>query len=357
MGTAIAAPYPVDSPDPSGTTVVDENAPATATVTRDIVTLGASAGGIETLRRLVSGLPDSYPGAIFVVVHIGPESRSEIPAILSRAGPLPAVRAEHGMPIRHGVIHIAPPDEHLLVEPGRLAVVHGPVENRHRPAIDPLFRSAAWAYGPRVVGVVLSGSLDDGTAGLWAIKSCGGTTIVQEPSEALYPDMPNNALMHNRVDHRLLLNDIAPLLAQFAREPLRPARGPSPPASIKDEIEFARVNRGTDAMARLGHLSAFTCPTCRGALWEIDEGGHLRYRCHTGHAFSQASLLLDQGTAAEESLYIALRTVEEKAMSLRRLADRMTGRSAALRADYESRASEMESTADVLRGLLAGQHE
>jgi len=327
---------------------------ALTAVTRDIVVMGASAGGIETLRRLVADLPESYKGSIFVVVHLGAESRSELPAILSRAGPLPAVRAEDGMPIKRGVIHVAPPNNHLLVQPGRLAVVHGPRENRHRPAIDPLFRSAAWAYGPRVVGVVLSGSLDDGTAGLWAIKSCGGTTVVQEPSEALYSDMPTNAMMHNRVDHRLLISEIAPLLAKFASEPISGIARVSPPASIGEEIEYMLINRGIEATERLGALSPFTCPSCRGALWEIGEGGHLRYRCHTGHAFSQESLLLDQGTAAEESVYIALRAVEEKAGILRRLAHRLSEPASDVKNDYEQRANDLEATADVLRGLLAG---
>lgn len=326
---------------------------AVAVATRDIVTIGASAGGVETLRRLVGEFPENYKGAIFVVVHVYAEARSELAAILSRAGPLPAVRAVDGMPIKHGQIHVAPPNQHLLLEHGRLSVVHGPLENRHRPAIDPLFRSAAWTYGPRVVGVVLSGSLDDGTAGLWAIKSCGGTTIVQEPSEALYPDMPANAMMHNRIDHRLLVSDIAPLLVQLADTPIAGVPSHRAPEAIKDEIDFAKISAGLPEIVRLGNISPFTCPSCRGALWEIDEGGHLRYRCHTGHAFSQESLLLEQGSAAEESLYVALRAVEEKAGALRRLAQRSL-RSPGIGDDYERRASDLESTAGVLRGLLAG---
>jgi len=202
--------------------------------------------------------------------------------------------------------------------------------------------------------VVLSGSLDDGTAGLWAIKSCGGTTVVQEPSEALYSDMPTNAMMHNRVDHRLLISEIAPLLAKFASEPISGIARVSPPASIGEEIEYMLINRGIEATERLGALSPFTCPSCRGALWEIGEGGHLRYRCHTGHAFSQESLLLDQGTAAEESVYIALRAVEEKAGILRRLAHRLSEPASDVKNDYEQRANDLEATADVLRGLLAG---
>ena len=198
------------------------------------------------------------------------------------------------MPIERGRIHVAPPDNHLLVERDLVRVIRGPRENRHRPAIDPLFRSAAWSYGPRVVGVVLTGNLDDGTAGLWAIKSCGGTTVVQEPEDAQHPDMPMSALMHNRIDHRLPLREIPALLVRLVQEQVDGAL-PTPPAGLKDEIEFTKMNRDLRDSQRLGALSPFTCPSCRGALWELEEGGHLRYRCHTGHAFSNASLLIDQG--------------------------------------------------------------
>jgi two-component system chemotaxis response regulator CheB len=205
------------------------------------------------------------------------------------------------------------------------------------------------------VGVVLSGGLDDGTAGLWAIKTCGGTSIVQEPAEALFPDMPNNALMHNQIDYRVPLSEIAPLLVRLATEPVEGIPAWHVPETIKDEIEFAKVKDGIRTMSKLGKLSPFTCPSCRGALWEIEENGHLRYRCHTGHAFSQASLLLEQSTEAERSVYIALRAVEEKAGALRRLAKQWTDRSPAIRSEYESRATELESTAGVLRALLAGE--
>jgi len=349
----------VETPDsiaPTVSDVVGEARRSPEATTRDIVTIGASAGGVETLRRLVGALPETYPGTIFVVVHLGAEVRSELAAILSRAGPLPAVPAEDGMPIKAGRIYVARPDCHLLVEQGRVVVIRGPLENRHRPAIDPLFRSAAWAYGPRVVGVVLSGSLDDGTAGLWAIKSCGGTTIVQEPSEALHPDMPNNALMHNRVDYRLLVHEIAPLLVALAGEEAPVVQPTDRPRNLHAEVEFASLNRGLDDAMKLGNLSPFTCPSCRGALWEIEEGGHLRYRCHTGHAFSQESLLLEQGSAVEESLYVALRAVEEKAGTLRRLAEKSSiARAPHIRSDYEKRARELEGTVEVLRAMLAGR--
>lgn len=325
-------------------------------VTRDINVIGASAGGIDALQRLVSLLPPDYAGALFVVQHLSPEAGSELPAILNRYGPPPAVRAEDGMPIEQSRIHVAPPDHHLLLERDVMRVVRGPRENRHRPAIDPLFRSAAWAYGPRVVGVVLTGYLDDGTAGLWAIKSCGGTTIVQEPEDAQYPDMPVNALMHNRIDYRLRLHEIPALLVRLAQEQIDGAPHLTPPPGLKDEIEFTKMNRDVNTAQRLGALSPFTCPTCRGALWELEEGGHLRYRCHTGHAFSHASLLIDQSLAIEEGLYTALRAVEEKANALRRLAERWPANLQGVRQDYEARALELDSAAEVIRAMLAGSN-
>ncbi len=321
---------------------------------RDIVAIGASAGGVGALKQLAAALPADYPGALFVAMHISPDARSELPGILARAGALPAVHAQDGMAIEAGRFHVAPPDRHLLVEPGFVRVVCGPRENRHRPAIDPLFRSAAWAYGPRAVGVVLTGQLDDGTAGLWAIKSCGGTAIVQDPDTAAYPEMPSNAMSLNVVDHCVALDAMAPLLMRLAAEPVHAAAAGPAPTAVGIELDQLRLYGRLGEMNRIGALSPFTCPTCRGALWEIDEAGHLRYRCHTGHAFSQASLLADQGRAVEEAVYTALRTVVEKATGLRRLAERWSDRIPGIAQDYESRARELDKAADVLRGLLAG---
>ena len=325
--------------------------PPPAAANHDLIVIGASAGGVAALQTLLGGLPADLPAAVFITVHFSPESRSRLPMVFARHAALDVDWAEDDTPILAGEVRVAPPDQHLLIEPGRARVVHGPRENRHRPAIDPMFRSAAWAYGPRVVGVVLTGYLDDGTAGLWAIKSCGGTTIVQDPAEAQHPDMPHNALLHNRIDHQLPLAGIAALLVQLAHEP---AGAPVPkPEGLALEIGFAAMERDMGDMARLGTLSPFTCPTCRGALWEQDEAGHLRYRCHTGHAFTHDSLLLEQGSEIESSIYAALRVVEEKAAALRRLAERWSDRYPKMAEDYEGRAREMDHTADTLRRLLA----
>lgn len=318
----------------------------------DLIVIGASAGGVQALSSLLAALPAALPAAVFVTLHFSAQSRSQLPRVIGRHAALPVHWAEDGAPVMTGEVRVAPVDQHLLIEPGRMRTTHGPRENRHRPAIDPMFRSAAWAYGPRVVGVVLTGYLDDGTAGLWAIKSCGGITVVQDPGDAQHPDMPTNALLHNRIDHLLPLNDMPALLAQLAATPQ--GNAPLRPESLRVEIGFNGFERRLGDMARLGTLTPFTCPTCRGALWEQDEGGHLRYRCHTGHAFSHASLLQEQTSEIESSVYAALRVVEEKAAALRRLAERWAGRYPQMTADYEDRAREMDHTAETLRTLLAG---
>ena len=207
--------------------------------THDIITLGTSAGGVETLQRLVELLPVKLPASIFLVLHIPQDSPSLLPSILARAGNLPALAATDNAPIKPGRIYVAPPNHHMLVEPGRVRVIYGPKENRHRPAVDPLFRSAAAAYRSRVVGVVLSGNLDDGSAGLAAIKACGGTTVVQDPREAMFPAMPANALKNAIVDHRLTIQKIAELLSDLASRPVADAAGVAPPA-IETEVGFLK---------------------------------------------------------------------------------------------------------------------
>lgn len=320
---------------------------------RDMIVVGASAGGIPTLKELVASLPADLPAAMFVVLHMNPEAKSVLPEILRRSGRLPVTFAEDGAPIETGHIYVAPPNEHVLVEPDRMRVVRGPKENRHRPAIDVLFRSAAWTFGPRVVGVVLTGYLDDGTAGLWAIQSCGGVTVIQDPADAMHHDMPVNAARAIEVDYSLPVGEIGPLLVRLAGEPVK-VEADERPTTIKTEIGFATMTRDISDMDSLGTLSAFTCPACHGALWEL-HGDVLRYRCHTGHAFSRDSLIAEQSTAVEDALYSAMRAVEEKALVLRRLSERHSGRSEALRQDYEDKATALDETANVLRGMLSGE--
>ena len=322
--------------------------------TRDIVVVGASAGGVPTLKDLVRLLPADLPAAMFIVLHMSPDAKSILPELLSRRSRLPVSFAEDEGEIRTGHIYLAPPDHHLLLEYDRIRLVRGPRENRNRPSIDVLFRSAAWAFGPRVVGVVLTGYLDDGTAGLWAIKTCGGVTVVQDAADALHHDMPANAARAIDVDYSLPVAQIAPLLVRLAGESVSEPLGDERPASIKTEIGFAKMERDITDMNSLGTLSAFTCPTCHGALWELD-GDVLRYRCHTGHAFTRDSLVEEQTVEVEDALYSAMRAVEEKALVLRRLSERLGGRSELLKQDYERKAEALEQTANVLRAMLAGE--
>src|SRR5262245_57498927 len=320
---------------------------------RDIIVIGASAGGIRALQELVGALSPELPAAVFVVQHQSADSPGMLSGILGRAGTLPTVVPDEAALLEPGRIYIAPPDRHLLVERGRAVVVRGPKENRHRPAIDPLFRSAAWAYGPRVVGVILTGMGDDGAAGLWAIKSCGGTTVVQDPASAAHPQMPESALLHNEIDHCIPLDQIAPLLTRLAREPINGHDYASCRPTLKTEVEFDTMGRDITDMGSLGKLSPFTCPACRGALWELQDGDILRYRCHTGHAFSEQSLRDEQSIAIHESLYSALRAVEETAPLPRLLSVRWRQKLPQLASVYTTRSNELEQSAELLRNLIS----
>jgi two-component system, chemotaxis family, protein-glutamate methylesterase/glutaminase len=315
----------------------------------DIVVIGASAGGVETLERLFRALPADLPAAIFVVVHLPRHYPSHLAEILSRSGPLPAETAIDNTLFQKGRVYVAPPDYHVLLEPNRMRVVHGPMENRHRPAIDPLFRSAAWALGPRVTAVVLSGTLDDGAAGLWAVKSTGGTTVVQDPAEAKFSGMPTSALLYSTVDHCLRLDEIAPLLNRLAREPVGgEARTPE---TVGEEVPMAAGgNEGMDHLDRIGELSAFTCPACGGALWEMENRDVLRFRCHVGHAFNGDSLVDAQSDAVERAVYTAMRALREQAEVVRRVASGHTDESSRTR--YDRRARELDEAAVVLKELL-----
>ena len=336
-------------------TAVAELVRDTEVSTHDIIVIGASAGALAALETLMHALPGDFPGAIFIVVHISPEAKSEVARILDAAGSLPVVAPLDGDPIVPGTVYVSTPDMHMLIERGRVRIVRGPKENRHRPAIDPLFRSAAWAYGPRVVGIVLTGYLDDGAAGLWAIKSCGGTSIVQDPADAAYPEMPANALLQNDVDHCVPLADMADLLVRLAQESVDVAKTYAKPPSIKTEVETAAMERLNEIedMDALGKVSPFTCPSCHGALWELSEGNLLRYRCHTGHAFTGKALLDEQSASVEAAVYSALRVMEEKAAALRRLGTEWNGRFPRMEAEYQVRAKEIEASVQVLRALLA----
>jgi two-component system, chemotaxis family, protein-glutamate methylesterase/glutaminase len=230
--------------------------------------------------------------------------------------------------------------------------VRGAKENGHRPAVDPLFRSAAAVYGARVVGVVLTGELDDGAAGLAAIKVCGGVAVVQDPLDAAFRSMPENALATTEVDYCLPVERIAPLLANLARSRVKRAREKPAARIIKLENSYATLDRSVAEMNKLGTPSAFVCPTCQGTLWELHNGGKLRFRCHTGHAFSPASLLADQSEAIEEALYSAIRALQENADAARHIGTRVGRKLPTLRDRYDRTAEEQEKRAAVIRRLL-----
>lgn len=325
----------------------------------DIIVIGASAGGVEALKELVSGLPPDFPVAVFVVLHIPAQSPSVLPSILRRVGALEAIQPGDGDAIQPGRIYVAPPDHHLLVQDGYVRIVRGPRENRHRPAADPLFRSAAHAYGPRVVGVVLTGMFDDGTAGLLAVKARGGVAIVQDPNEALYPGMPRSALENVKVDYCLPLSGIAARLVQLANEPVEIEGAHAMPEGIEIESKIAQMEESNmGGVEKLGSPSAFTCPECHGTLWELHDGELLRFRCHVGHAFSAESLQAEQAQALETALWSALRALEENVAMAQRMAARARKSNHHLSAArYEERARETEQHAALMRQMLFSSEE
>lgn len=323
----------------------------------DIIVIGASAGGVEALKMFVHEIPTDLPGAIFVVLHIPAEYPSALPEILSHAGPLPALHPANGSPIEHRRVYVAPPDCHMLIERGSVYLVHGPKENRHRPAIDPLFRSAAVAYGQRVVGVVLTGMLNDGTAGLLAIKRMGGVTVVQDPAEAPYPDMPYSALQHVKVDYCLRLEAIGALVNKLTREPTPPEKQ-VPSVDVLQEIGVVKME--TPLLSEhnfAGKPSAFSCPDCEGVLWEIQDDAFLRFRCRVGHAFSAENALVMQGEQIEKALWTALKALEEKGNLSQRMAELARAKQQYRSAQYlESSAQQVEKDALALRQLLLQMH-
>ncbi|MFI7603179.1 chemotaxis protein CheB [Actinoplanes sp. NPDC049681] len=317
---------------------------------RDVVAVGASAGGVEALRALVAGLPPDYPGVILVVLHVPREGPSAMPAILSRSGPLPAASAVDGEELRPGRIYVAPNDHHLLVLDGRLRLTRGPAENGHRPAVDPLFRSVARAFAERAVGIVLSGARDDGAAGLTSIAGRGGTTVVQDPDDALYPWMPRAAMAHVTPDHIVPAAKMGGLIAGITAMDL-----PERPAPAKDDLLDAEV-----AISELGPMTTdefsadpagFGCPSCGGSLFQIGDRPVPRYRCRVGHAWSPESLLDEQAIALEGALWMALRALEEKSALGRRMAAAGPTRSVSVDR-YRHMARDAEEAGAAIRRLI-----
>jgi two-component system chemotaxis response regulator CheB len=328
-----------------------------------LIVVGGSAGAVEALRELARRLPADLPAAVCVVVHFPSSSSSYLPDILRRAGRLPARHAVSGEVLQPGVIYVAPPDHHLLVNGGRLLLSRGPRQNGHRPAVDPLFRTAARAYGPALVGVVLSGTLDDGAVGLAAIKAHGGLAVVQHPDEAMFDGMPRAALDMTRVDYVAPSADLAPLLTRLAAAlpgAILPPQEEPLMTGLPDESQDARVvaedKAALEQGGRSGQPSILTSPDFGGTVWELNHGGVLRYRCHVGHAYAPDSLEAAHTEALEGALWTAVRTLEENAALARRLAHRArqqdNERAAAI---FDERADMQAQRADIVRTALASQ--
>lgn len=325
--------------------------------TEQIICVGASAGGIEALRTLVAGLPANFSAPLLVVLHISPQSPGILGDILNRAGTLPAANAVDREHIRPGRIYVAPPDYHLIVEPGLVRLTRGPKENRFRPAIDPLFRSVASVFGPMAMGVILSGHLDDGTAGLRAIKQLGGTTIVQDPEDALFPSMPQSAMKHVRVDYCLPVTEIAGVLTRLASANVMGAEVGEVPEEMKIENRIAREENAIESgVQKLGDPSSYACPECHGVLLQLKEENPLRFRCHTGHAYSVQSLLAEVNEKMEESLWSAIRSFEEGAMLMHQMAGHSYAgeRDGGAHEELLRRAQETKRRAELMKQAVMG---
>jgi two-component system chemotaxis response regulator CheB len=320
-------------------------------MSREIVVVGASAGGVEAIREVVAGLPLDLPAAVLVVLHVSPDARSALPGILGRATPMPVGHAVHDEPIRPGRVYVAPPNRHLVVRDGRIVLGLGPRENGHRPAVDPLFRSASRWYGPGVIGVILSGSLDDGAAGAAVVAARGGRVIVHDPSDAAYDGMPRAAIRAVHPDAVVPAAKMAAYISEWTRE----ETPPPPPVDRDLELETDVAELDDAALSdpeRPGVPAPVTCPDCDGPMFEIHTDV-LRFRCRVGHAWSPESLFAEQAEEAEGALWVAVRSLEEKAELHRRLARSANNRGhAPIGRRHERKANEAAETARTIRQLV-----
>jgi two-component system, chemotaxis family, protein-glutamate methylesterase/glutaminase len=317
---------------------------------RNIIVIGTSAGGLEALDQLIGQLPTGLPASIVIVQHMDAGNSGE--PLLRRLGRHQAFHpklARHGERLKPGHIYIARPDNHLLIKKRKLLVTKGAAENRQRPGIDPLFRSAAASYGSELIGVVLTGMMDDGTAGLIAVKRCGGVTVVQDPRDAAYSGMPRSALDSANVDYCVSIAEMGPLLTSLVSKPH--GKSKRVPDDIRTEAVIAeRVLSDISQVNGLGGQVPYNCPGCGGVLWKIDGPGEKRYRCHTGHSYSSLSLLASQSEKIEEMLWISLRMFEERKNLLTSMA--RDAATAALRSKNRRHAKETQGYIDRIRAML-----
>lgn len=281
-----------------------------------IVVIGASAGGVDALLKLVTALPADLPASVFIVLHVGAH-KSELPFLLERQGGLPARHPKDGDHIEAGQIYVAPPDHHMVVQRGRISLTKGPRENWARPAIDPLFRSAADVYGPNVIGVILTGALNDGTAGLYQVQQAGGVTVVQDPADAINPSMPQSALAHVAVDYCPPLAEIGPLLIRLVND--RSEASALPAHDIKEKPQ------GDEEMAAEFTQNmpvAVTCPDCGGALRRRELGSLTQFACHIGHIYTAEVMMAAQFLTLERFIESAMRSLSERAELCRQMAEK-----------------------------------
>lgn len=316
-----------------------------------VIVIGGSAGALQSLLKIVRGLPVGFPAAIFVAIHTAPDNPGRLSTVLDQK-PLPAVTATDGLRIQPGHIYVAPPDHHLLIKNGHIRVTRGPRENGFRPAVDPLFRTAAAAYGPSVIAVILSGGGDDGLLGLSHVKRGGGIVIAQDPTEADSPSMPWHAIKQIDVDHTLRADDMAAIISGLVRERVDEGAG----TAAVDDPRPDQAEAGTDALdtgTLPGPPTAYRCPECGGALWELRDGKLLHFQCYVGHAFSPESLASAHADSLDEALWTALRALEESSSLRRRMAEHARLRGMSGIADsYEDHARDSEARATVLRRFI-----
>jgi two-component system, chemotaxis family, protein-glutamate methylesterase/glutaminase len=318
-----------------------------------IVVVGASAGGLNSIIELTAQLNDKIDAAVFIVLHITQITSPEL--LVQRFennSSFSCKLAEDGEKIQRGHIYVAVPDRHLLIKNRTVLVGRGSPENRWRPSIDILFRSAAAAYGGRVIGIILSGMMEDGTAGMLAIKKSGGTLIAQDPEEAEYPDMPQSVLNNMKVDYCVPLDAMGAILLEKSKDG-KENFAFAPPEVIAEANIAERVAIDIDKVSELGDKSVFSCPDCGGGLWEIKEEDVTRYRCHIGHMYNQKELELRQKQALENTMWIALRMMEERRNLLRKMSEEERGKGWARSADHKlERAVDLEAHITRLKEIL-----
>jgi two-component system, chemotaxis family, protein-glutamate methylesterase/glutaminase len=325
---------------------------------RKVVLIGASSGGFKGIRSILGRLPADLKAPVFICLHVPPDRPSKLPELLSQAGPLVARHPHDGEDIRDGCIYVAPPDNHLLVGEDRIRILRGPQENRFRPAIDAMFRSAAMAHSTGVIGVLLSGQLEDGTVGLQAVKQCGGVAIVQDPREAEYDSMPSSAMRYVEVDHCVGLEALPELLVKLVAEKVGNERLQVPKdVELESVIAEQQLNTAQflEKVESIGSRTTYACPLCNGSIWQIGESDPLRFRCHVGHSFTAEYFWAEQSQNLENALWSAIRIMEEKVTFARQFAQRMDANHLPEVAErYRAHATKIDKELGVIRGVIVG---